>query len=301
MFKIFVSSTYLDLKDHRKAVEEAINERGHKFLGMEYLGALDAEPTKACLEMVEECDLFIGIYAWRYGSTTDNSPFSITEQEYQYAEELKKPRICYLVDENFAWPPKFIEKGAGADKLEQFKRSIDKDRVRDTFQDPKDLKSKFVRDFGKWLEGKQTPTSRKDSGPVIKNAELHYRQAIANKYATLVMLGDLKRSFDMDEIYIPLTMHFDAESRQIGRKPDFRDEFHGRSLKAEDLLLFPAKVAVVLGEPGMGKTTMLHYLARYEGKAENGLFPIFLKLADFSRTRESLETALLAAVGNHCR
>ncbi|MBN2090984.1 SUMF1/EgtB/PvdO family nonheme iron enzyme [candidate division KSB1 bacterium] len=294
IFRIFVSSTYLDLKDHRKAIEAAINDLDQKFVGMEYLGALDKEPVEACLEMVEQCDLFIGLYAWRYGYVPDNSPFSITELEYRHAIKLEKPRIFYLIDEEFPWNPKYTEKGK---PLEDFKHLIDKERVRDTFKDPQDLKYKVSRDISKWILDNR-PDLKKDSPkPPGENPEKQYRSAIATKYATLAMLG-FKRTFDMDDIYIPLTMHLDPEYCKAGRKPDLLEKFHDRWLKAEDLLNFPEKTAVVLGEPGMGKTTMLHYLARHEGKSEKGLFPIFLKLADFSKTRESLETALLNAVSN---
>ena len=67
LFHIFVSSTYVDLVEYRQAAEKAINDQGQKYEGMEYLGAMAEEPTKACLDLVEKCDLFIGIYAWRYG------------------------------------------------------------------------------------------------------------------------------------------------------------------------------------------------------------------------------------------
>ena len=39
-----------------------------------------------------------------------------------------------------------------------------------------------------------------------------YQKAIAEKYAILTMIG-FKRNFDMDSIYIPLTVHIDPESR----------------------------------------------------------------------------------------
>ena len=38
LFRIFVSSTYLDLIDYRRAAEKAINDLGQKYEGMEYMG-----------------------------------------------------------------------------------------------------------------------------------------------------------------------------------------------------------------------------------------------------------------------
>ena len=83
LFRIFVSSTYVDLIEYRKAAEKAINDQRQKYEGMEYMGAMAEEPTQACLDLVEKCDLFIGIYAWRYGYIPKSSDISITEEEYQ--------------------------------------------------------------------------------------------------------------------------------------------------------------------------------------------------------------------------
>jgi formylglycine-generating enzyme required for sulfatase activity len=123
-----------------------------------------------------------------------------------------------------------------------------------------------------------------------------YRSAIATKYSVLPMIGE--RSFVMDSIYIPLTVHIDPKYRLACRPEPVEAKLFDRTLKAEDLLDLPDKTAVVLGEPGMGKTTMLHYLALWESKKSDGLFPILVKLAEFSKTRDPLETYLLAAVAN---
>jgi hypothetical protein len=150
LFRIFVSSTYIDLIDYRRAAEKAINDLGQKYEGMEYMGARDAEPTKACLDLVEQCQLFIGIYAWRYGYIPDGSEFSITEQEYRYAKELHIPCLCYFVDEDFDWKPKLIEISA-QEKLRQFKNKIAKEHVRANFKEPLNLENNIIRDLSNWL------------------------------------------------------------------------------------------------------------------------------------------------------
>lgn len=297
LFRIFVSSTYIDLVEYRKAAEQAINDLGQKFEGMEYLSARDEEPTTACLQLVEQCDLFVGIYAWRYGKIPAGSDRSITEQEYRHAQALGKPRLCYVVNEDFAWKPKLIEQGEAAEKLQRLKQEIEKECVRDTFTDPRSLQYNMMRDLSNWLAEHRPELSREALKPG-EDPVARYKTALAEKYATLSMIG-FKRSFAMDDIYIPLTVHLDPEARGRGRSHELHDKLAGRSLKAEDLLELPDKVAVVLGEPGMGKTTMLHYLARRESKKPDGLFPVFIKLSDFGKTHEPLEESLLATVKNH--
>ncbi|MCG3155646.1 MAG: Hercynine oxygenase [bacterium] len=296
LFRIFVSSTYIDLVEYRQAAEQAINDLRQKFEGMEYLGARDAEPATAALQLVEQCDLLIGIYAWRYGKIPKESERSITEQEYRHAQSLGKPRLCYVVNEDFAWKPKFIEQGEAAEKLQRLKRDIENERVRDTFTDPRSLQYNMMRDLSNWLAEHRPELSREALKPG-EDPVARYKTALAKKHATLGMIG-FKRSFVMDDIYIPLTVHLDPEARDRGRWHELHEKLAGRSLQAEDLLELPDKVAVVLGEPGMGKTTMLHYLARRESKRPDGLFPVFIKLSDFGKTHEPLEEFLLAAVKN---
>ncbi|NIO85071.1 MAG: NACHT domain-containing protein, partial [Candidatus Aminicenantes bacterium] len=142
------------------------------------------------------------------------------------------------------------------------------------------------------------PELKRDALKPGADPEKEYRKAIADQYATLAMLG-FKRSFDMDGIYIPLTVHLDPEAHFIRQVEETGEKLLSRSLKAEDLLKLTNKVAVVLGEPGMGKTTMLHYLARRESKNPNGMLPIFIKLADFCKARQPLELFLLGSVANY--
>lgn len=297
LFRIFVSSTYVDLVDYRKAAEKAINDQDQKYEGMEYIGAVDQEPMMACLDLVEKCDLFIGIYAWRYGHIPDGGSVSITEQEYRHASKLGRPCLCYFVDEDLPWQRKFIETGAAEDKLRHLKSSIAKEHVRATFREPLHLENNIIRDLSMWLAANRPALKREALKPGEDPVET-YKQAIAEKYAHLTMIG-FKRSFVMDDIYIPLTVHVDADHRLDRRQDKMMEKFAGRSLKAEDLIELPENVTVVLGEPGMGKTTMMHYLARRESKKHDSLFPILVKLSDFCTTREPLESYLLGAVENH--
>lgn len=297
-FRIFVSSTYEDLVDYRKAAEQAINDQNQKYEGMEYMGALDSDATTASLDKVAKCDLFIGIYAHRYGHVPDSSNKSITQQEYEHAKKLGKPRICYLVDVNQPWVPMLIEDNPGKEKLNQFKEIVSKERVRDEFKDPTDLKYKVGRDLSNWLAENRPDLSRDRLKPGDDPVKV-YTQAIADTYATLAMVG-FDRKFPMDTIYIPLTVHDRGLSTSACRQKVAIDQEIpvAGPLQALQLIEQPAKVAVVLGEPGMGKTTMLHYLARYVSMHKQKL-PILVKLVDFSKRNEPLESYLISSVENY--
>ncbi|UCE05506.1 MAG: DUF4062 domain-containing protein [bacterium] len=84
--KVFVSSTYEDLVEYRQAVKDAIIAKQHVPIMMETLIPEGENPPKEeCLENVDEADIFIGIYAYRYGFIPKGDKLSITEQEYNKA------------------------------------------------------------------------------------------------------------------------------------------------------------------------------------------------------------------------
>jgi len=59
MAKIYVSSTFLDLQEHRAQVEKVIRRMGHTDVAMEYYVAEDMRPTAKCLADVASCDVYI--------------------------------------------------------------------------------------------------------------------------------------------------------------------------------------------------------------------------------------------------
>jgi tetratricopeptide (TPR) repeat protein len=150
--KTFLSSTYLDLKDHRHAAIEALERLGQEVGRMEVFGARPDEPTTACLNEVKACDLFVGVYAYRYGFIPPEAGVSITEQEFNHAVQLGKPIFCFFVNEDYPWPPKLVEgEEPGRTKLSEFKQRAGDRIVRDIFTTPEDLALKVVTAIGHYL------------------------------------------------------------------------------------------------------------------------------------------------------
>ena len=66
--RVFVSSTFVDLKEYREAVRDALRQLGTIDLAMEDFGSRDERPVKECLRVVaQESDTLVGNYAHRYG------------------------------------------------------------------------------------------------------------------------------------------------------------------------------------------------------------------------------------------
>ena len=83
--KVIISSTARDLPEHRKEVMDACQRQGMFPVMMEHLPASDAEAISASLKMVDEADIYAGVFAHRYGyepKTNNPQLISITEMEY---------------------------------------------------------------------------------------------------------------------------------------------------------------------------------------------------------------------------
>jgi len=143
--KVFLSSTFVDLIEHRKEAAEALARLGHHVIGMETFNARTEDPTKASLKEVEDCDLFVGIYAHRYGSLIGGATLSVSEQEFDHAVEKGKEIFAFVVDEDFAWPPKMVDRDAEQiKKLSAFKKKLIDHVTPDYFTDKTDLAYKIV-------------------------------------------------------------------------------------------------------------------------------------------------------------
>ena len=137
---------------HRKTTAEALERLGSQVDRMEVFGARPDGATQASLKDLEESELFVGIYAHRYGYVPTGSTISITEQEYDHARKLAKPMFCFIVKEDFPWPPLMIENDDPAkSKLRAFKARIKTNSVIDVFTTPEDLASKVVAAVGRYI------------------------------------------------------------------------------------------------------------------------------------------------------
>jgi hypothetical protein len=65
--KVYVSSTYQDLIEHRAAVDRTLRRMGHDVIGMEQYVAVGSKPVDRCRADVRSADVYVIIVAWRFG------------------------------------------------------------------------------------------------------------------------------------------------------------------------------------------------------------------------------------------
>jgi tetratricopeptide (TPR) repeat protein len=108
-YKAFVSSTFIDLKEHRAHVIRALRKAGIHVDPMEDWTADANEPKRFSQERVHGCDLCILLVAFRRGYVPDGETLSITQFEYQCARDHGIDVLPFLLDEDAPWPRRFDE------------------------------------------------------------------------------------------------------------------------------------------------------------------------------------------------
>ncbi|HEX7314207.1 MAG TPA: DUF4062 domain-containing protein [Pyrinomonadaceae bacterium] len=147
---VMVSSTARDLPAHRKEVEDACLRQGMFPLMMERLPASDAEAISASLGMVDEADVYVGVFAHRYGYVPRESnprQISVTEMEYERAVERNIPRQIFIIDKKQPlgdFTIDDIDKGESAERLAQFKSRVETENIVNYFKSPADLRAHVI-------------------------------------------------------------------------------------------------------------------------------------------------------------
>lgn len=183
-----ISSTARDLPEHRKVVEHACKRMSFDPIVMEGLVATsNADATKASIEMVDGSDVFIGVYAYRYGHIPDGSTVSITELEFNRAKTKKIPRLVFLMHEDHAVKRSAIETGEAEKQLEAFKQRVGKEQIVRWFKSPQELSEEVFAALGKLITDQTAQAGEKiapDLHPpnIISKAPQPY---IAHPYSLL--------------------------------------------------------------------------------------------------------------------
>ena len=151
MKQIYVSSTYNDLVEYRTAVYKALRKMGHNVICMEDYVAKDQRTLARCKEDVAASDLYIGIFAWRYGCVpTEENPnnLSITELEYREAGKIERTTsLVFLLENNVPWLPQMMDsvtgENEGGKRIEQLRSELQKHSPA-LFKSPDDLATQVI-------------------------------------------------------------------------------------------------------------------------------------------------------------
>ena len=138
---LYVSSTFVDLTEHRAALKLELERAGFDVESMERYAAFPEPPLEKCLADVAACDGYVLLVAHRYGdpATVKRLGKSVTEFEYEEALRTKKPVFAFCVDESHPWTPKLVDKGQLAKRVSALRQRVQAAHGTRTFTHADDL------------------------------------------------------------------------------------------------------------------------------------------------------------------
>ncbi|MBS1663632.1 MAG: DUF4062 domain-containing protein [Bacteroidetes bacterium] len=284
MKRVYISSTFNDLKEHRDKAGVAVRKMGLLDVAMEYYNAEDKRPVDKCLEDVRSCEVYIGIFAWRYGwEPEEENPekYSITRMEYEEARKTGKKIFIYLLDGKHPWPPELVDENRGV--IKRLRDELSERHGCALFTTPDSLAAQVSASLS-MLTGDAPPPE--DMGK--------YMERLANRYRRIDLEG-LTPPEKEDHLQLQLRIIFVEQHVRDNRPPielpkdiwstlqlerelcaddlpahisqeeikKLSDTYYGKkAAPVLEMLTDPANPhVIILGDPGSGKSTLLKYMA----------------------------------------
>ena len=135
--RVYVSSTYMDLVEHRAAVKATLERAQFDVECMEKYPAFDERPQDKCLEDVAQCDYYVLILALRYGfSPQGTTRKSCPSPKLEYEEAVRKGKPYPMAAPAALGFAVIGVNRRGSDLAGRCRRE---DAVRDRFEIPRDF------------------------------------------------------------------------------------------------------------------------------------------------------------------
>lgn len=143
--RVMISSTALDLPEHRRHASDACLRMTMLPLAMEQMPASPADALTLSREYVDKADYYVGIFAFRYGYVPEGHEKSITELEYDRAIQRGIPIFIFIAHEpEHRVSLAGVEVGEHELKLKALKERLRKNHVVGTFRSAEELRTEII-------------------------------------------------------------------------------------------------------------------------------------------------------------
>jgi hypothetical protein len=295
--KFYISATFRDLQECRAAVQLALRRLRLEDMAMESYVADARAPLEKCLADVRECDVYIGIFAWRYGHVPSGQDRSITELEYREAITAGKECMIFLLGEEAPWPRCHVDRGLDCERVDRLRDELTGRHTCSIFTDAHDLATQVVAAVARY----QANLPRAGSGPTrpAPDPVRRYLDRLLQHHGTVdldALHPDQRADYlriDLAEVFVEQWVREDAPPAELPREsayradaaegtavgvpgrtdppprdPDLaellnrREAYHARPVRRLfDVLGAPEQRTVaLLGDPGSGKSTVARYV-----------------------------------------
>jgi Domain of unknown function (DUF4062) len=124
-YQIFVSSTFRDLIEERRAVLDAILKLNQFPAGMEIFPAVNDTAWEHIEKVIKDSDYYVLLIGGKYGSIDAESGLSYTEKEYDFAVSNNIPVLAFTHSDEDSIPSGKVEKTDEIrEKLKKFKQKV---------------------------------------------------------------------------------------------------------------------------------------------------------------------------------
>jgi hypothetical protein len=164
--KAFLSSTFRDLVEERKAVLQALQKRHTSTLAMEYFVATPTTPRETALEHLRSSDVMILVIGFKAGSLLpDGSGSTYTSAEYDELLKLGKEPLVFVKQKKRWWQRRPAWRNEERDPkkraaLNGFKERVGEKWTWDYFRTPDQLALAVVQALDHW-EARGRPGARR--------------------------------------------------------------------------------------------------------------------------------------------
>ena len=139
-FQVFISSTYTDLIEERKTIQEILLMADCIPAGMEAFVTTNDEQFNVIKKVIDLCDYYVLIIGARYGSINEKTGKSYTEMEYDYAVSKEIPVLVFCLDNGVELSKDKSESDPiKLKKLNEFKDKAMKNRLASVWKSMSDL------------------------------------------------------------------------------------------------------------------------------------------------------------------
>jgi DNA polymerase III delta prime subunit len=283
--KVFVSSTYIDLKDHRQRVITQLHRAGYHVDPMEDWTSAANEPRQFSLERLDGCQACVLLVGFRRGFVPPGHTRSITQMEYDHARACGIDVLPFLLDDGVTgWPEPYDDRTTDP-LLKEWREALGLRHGVERFTaDPTsvDVLPALIR----WQARQYEREQMKDAGfiPAAQfqipsggdfilcfgdthrsNPASRNRRAMIEKVWAIWITGVLQPSLPED---ILLELGLTEQPAMVTRaldllvQPDLADRVLTPGTRLIEVFDRLDRALLILGAPGTGKTTLLLTLAR---------------------------------------
>ncbi|MBZ0306456.1 MAG: DUF4062 domain-containing protein, partial [Anaerolineae bacterium] len=190
---VMISSTAHDLPDYRQQALDACVRQGMFPIMMEHLPAMASDAITVSLAMVDEAEIYMGIFARRYGYVPNEHEISITEMEYNRARERDIPCLIFLMEDEHEYDSGPSESPEHQRRLKAFHKRLKRENVVNFFTTPDNFRALVINSLSQHRQPDLTALHRLSSADIVSPPEPY----VAHPYTLLDARGLFGRKTEL--------------------------------------------------------------------------------------------------------